>query len=224
MFLCWTFFFSDKISEGNLTFQKRHTSGKKKKRKRKKEHSSHSETEYVQESSTCLTASPRQAELPDIIPRQVCQVFSTPVHCLSVSFSSQLLEILFSFRSALSLTQSLICLFLYPQHFPPLHSYASTSLSFIFLCIFFCIFFSLLVGLWQEKECGWLWGSQRCLLGVPIVFCDYVGEVKTGPCFPQAWSWHSLKAFWCLQWPCLWTKIPHISCSNTNQDKRTCAL
>lgn len=171
MFLCWTFFFSDKISEGNLTFQKRHTSGKKKKRKRKKEHSSHSETEYVQESSTCLTASPRQAELPDIIPRQVCQVFSTPVHCLSVSFSSQLLEILFSFRSALSLTQSLICLFLYPQHFPPLHSYASTSLSFHFF-VHFLLHLLLLTGGFVARKRVWLvvglakmssWGSHSFL-------------------------------------------------------------
>lgn len=80
------FFFSDKISEGNLTFQKRHSSAKKKKKKRKKELSSHSDTEFVPEPSTRLTASPRREELPDIIPRHVCQAF-TPADRLSVSLS-----------------------------------------------------------------------------------------------------------------------------------------
>lgn len=86
------FFFSDKISEGNLTFQKRHTSAKKKKKKRKKELSSHSETELVPEASTCSTASPRREELPDIIPRQACPeslyLFTPECHQFLFSISS----------------------------------------------------------------------------------------------------------------------------------------
>lgn len=79
MFFCWTLFFSDKTCEGNSTFQKRHTSAKKKKKKRKKEFSSQSETEFVPEPSTCSTASPRRDELPDIIPRQVCEMINDPL-------------------------------------------------------------------------------------------------------------------------------------------------